>query len=111
MIPKLFKDPKSPEQIYVDPAGFMDTKGTVQETLNAYSYVNMFQEGAQTKLIIVMEYSTLQSGRGGNVSDVAKRLFNLFPRDFNRLINSMMILITKVPLSEDLNEEDIYFLV
>ena len=88
----------------MDPAGFMDTKGALQETMNAYSYARMFQRGAQTKLIIVMEFSTLQSGRGGNVPDVAKRLLNLFPRDFDRLTNSMMILITKVPLGNDVEE-------
>ena len=57
-----------------------------------------------------MESPTLQSGRG-NAPDIAKSLFSLFPKDFNRLINSTMILITKVPLSEGLIEEDIYYLV
>ena len=76
----------------------MDTKGALQETINAYSYSRMFQRGAQTRIVIVMEYATLQSGRGGNVSEVAKRLLNLFPRDFDRLTNSMSLLITKVPL-------------
>lgn len=70
----------------------------------------MFQRGTQTKIIIVMEYATLQSGRGNNVSEVAKRLFSLFPRDFDRLTASIMILITKVPLN-DIEEEEVYDLV
>ena len=88
----------------MDPAGFMDTKGALQETMNAYSYTRMFQRGVQTKLIIVMDFPILQYGRGGNVADLVKRIFNLFPRDFDRLTNSIMILITKVPLGMDVKE-------
>ena len=51
----------------------METTGSIQETVNAYSYSRMFQRGTKTKLIIVIEYSTLQTGRGGNVPDLAKR--------------------------------------
>ena len=81
----------------------MDTKGALQETINAYSYSRMFQRGAQTRIVIVMEYATLQSGRGGNVPEVAKRLFNLIPSDFDRLTNSISLLITKVPLENEVN--------
>ena len=74
----------------------METTGSIQETVNAYSYSRMFQRGTKTKLIIVIEYSTLQTGRGGNVPDIAKRLLHLFPKDFIQLADSMMILVTKV---------------
>lgn len=67
----------------------------------------MFQRGTQTKIIIVMEYSILQFGRGGHVIEVAKRLFNLFPRDFDRLTNSIVMLITKVPFNE-VEEEEVF---
>ena len=63
VIPELFKDDKL-KTIYVDPPGFMDTKGPYQETINSYSNARMFQRGTQTKLVIVIEHSTLLSGRG-----------------------------------------------
>lgn len=59
----------------------------------------MFQRGTQTKIIMVIEYPTLQAGRGNSFPEVANRLATLFPKDFDRLINSIMLLVTKVPLS------------
>lgn len=84
----------------------MDTKGAHQETINAYSNARMFQRGTQTKIVIVVEYATLDSGRGSNFPEVAKRLFALFPRDFDRLTHSMIILITKVSFAE-VTEQDV----
>lgn len=78
----------------------MDTKGPHQELINSYSNAVMFQRGTNVKLVVVVEFATLQSGRGGNLSEVAKRLFALFPTDFDRLTNSIMILVTKVSVND-----------
>lgn len=55
----------------------------------------MFKRGGKTKIILVLEQSTLFSARGGSLVDVAIRLRELFPRDFNNLVQSVMIIISK----------------
>ena len=91
---------------FVDPAGFMDTKGPTQETINSFANAKMFVRGAKTRIILVIEQSTLYSARGGNLVDVAVRLHELFPVDFNNLVHSCMILITKANI-EDICLEDV----
>ena len=55
----------------------------------------MFKRGGKTKIILVLEQSTLFSARGGSLVDVAIRLRELFPRDFNNIVQSVMIIISK----------------
>jgi hypothetical protein len=40
---------------FVDPAGFLDTKGPVQEAINSFANAKMFQRGVKTKIILVIE--------------------------------------------------------
>lgn len=89
--------------IIVDPAGFLDTKGPTQETINSYANAKMFKRGGKTKILLVMEQSTLFSARGGSLVDVAVRLRELFPKDFKNLVHSIMIVVSKV---DDLEEDD-----
>lgn len=84
----------------------MDTKGDVQEIVNAYANARMFREGNQVKILLTIEISTLKSGRGGKLAEIAIRLLELFGQDFNYLLNSIMILVTKVN-PEDYSHEDI----
>ena len=65
VIPELFQD-NNPNVVHVDPPGFLDTNGPNQETINSYSNAKMFQRGTQTKIVIVIEHGTLQSGKGSN---------------------------------------------
>ena len=80
----------------VDPAGFLDTKGVIQEIINSYANAKMFQRYGRVKLLIVIEQSTFLSARGGGLVDVAVRLRELFPRDFQNLVHSIMIVVSKV---------------
>ena len=91
---------------YIDPAGFMDTKGDLQEIINGYANARMFKRGTRTKIVLTIEISTLLSGRGGNLPAIAKRLLDLFPRDYTTLINSIMIMVSKAN-PEDYTVEDI----
>lgn len=84
----------------MDPAGFLDTKGPVQETINAFANAKMFQRGAKTRIILVIEYFALIVGRGGTLVDFAVRLRELFPADFSNIVQSCMILITKANIEE-----------
>ena len=63
----------------------------------------MFKRGGKTKILLVMEQSTLFSARGGSLVDVAVRLRELFPKDFRNLVHSIMIVVSKVN-PDDLNE-------
>ena len=56
----------------------------------------MFKRGGKTKIVLVMEQSTLFSARGGSLVDVAVRLRELFPKDFKNLVHSIMIVVSKV---------------
>ena len=80
----------------VDPAGFLDSKGVIQEIINSYANAKMFQQYGRVKILIVIEHSSLISGRGGSLVDVAKRLKELFPKDFQNLVHSTMIVVSKV---------------
>ena len=42
-----------------DPAGFLDTKGVLQEILNSFCNSKMFQTGSKVKIVIVLEESSL----------------------------------------------------
>ena len=66
----------------------------------------MFKRGGKTKIILVIEQSTLFSARGGSLVDIAVRLRELFPKDFNSLVHSIMIVISKVN-PDDFEEDDI----
>ena len=48
----------------VDPAGFLDTKGPIQEIINSYANAKMFHKYGKIKLLIVIEKSSLESARG-----------------------------------------------
>ena len=80
----------------VDPAGFLDTKGVIQEIINSYANAKMFPKYGRVKLLIVIEQSSLFSAKGGGLVDVAVRLRELFPRDFSNLVHSIMIVVSKV---------------
>ena len=80
----------------VDPAGFLDTKGVTQEIINSYANAKMFQKYGRVKILIVIEQSSLFSARGGSLVDVAKRLKEFFPKDFKKLINSVMMVVSKI---------------
>lgn len=65
----------------------------------------MFKRGGKTRILLVIESSTLLSGRGGSLVDVAVRLRELFPTDFNNLVHSCMIVISKAN-TDEMSEED-----
>ena len=98
-IPSSYLDPRGGIE-YIDSAGFMDPKGDEQEIINAYANARMFKRGTRAKIILVIEYSSLIFGRGGNLLEIAQRLLEFFPRDYSTLINSVMIMVTKVNTDE-----------
>lgn len=84
------------DSMYVDASGFMDTKGDIQEILNGYFNAQMFKRGVKTKILLVVELSTLNdSGKGRVLCDIASRLLELFPRDLASLKNSIAIVVSK----------------
>lgn len=82
--------------VLYDPPGFLDTKGARQEILNSYCNAKMFRVGTKAKIIILVELSSLMSGRGGAFADVAVRLRQLFGRDFRHVIEACVLVVSKV---------------
>ena len=65
----------------------------------------MFKRGQRTKILLVVDKSTIYSTRGERLADIAVKLKELFPQDFKNLIHSIMIVVSKV--GSDLEEEDV----
>lgn len=89
---------------YIDSAGFLDSKGQEQEIINSYATAKLFQRGSKTKIVVVIEWASLQSSRGKTIVDVANRLLELFPVDFKYLIHSIVLAVSKV--DEQVASED-----
>ena len=90
---------------YIDSAGFLDTKGPKQEILNSYATAQLFKQGAKVKIVVVIEQSSLISSRGNTIVDVANTLHKLFPDEFHILVESIILVISKV--TEDIKISDI----
>ena len=58
----------------------------------------MFKVGKKAKIIIVVEIYTLYSARAGGLLDLAIKLQSLFGDYFYEIINSCMLVVTKVNL-------------
>ena len=50
---------------------------------------------------MVIEFSSLGSARGKTLIDVANRLHDLFPHDFQNLLPSIVVVISKVNTEEE----------
>ena len=61
----------------------------------------MFKVGSQAKIIIVIEQSSLMSTKGRAVVDVAVQLFKLFENEYDRVINSCMLVVTKLDMKKN----------
>ena len=59
---------------YIDSPGFEDSNGSIVEIINSYSNARMFRKGKKVKLIFVVEFASLLSGRGKDLTDAADRL-------------------------------------
>ena len=60
----------------------------------------MFQIGTIARIILVVEFSTLQSARGGTFVDITDRLYDLFQNDFDKVANCCLLVISKVNTKE-----------
>lgn len=49
----------------------------------------------------MIEFSSLGSARGKTLVDVANRLYELFPSDFSNLVQSIVLVVSKVNTDED----------
>ena len=90
---------------YIDSAGFLDTKGLEQEILNSYATAQLFKQGSRVKIVVVIEQSSLLSFRGKAIIDVANTLHKLFPDEFHILVESIILVISKV--TEDFTIDEI----
>ena len=56
----------------------------------------MFKVGSKVKIIIVVEISSLLAARGGTFVDVTLRLRELFQNDFEQIVHSCFLVVSKV---------------
>jgi hypothetical protein len=59
----------------------------------------MFRKGNNARIILMVEFSSLQSARGGALVEAAKRLYQLFSNDFQKIIYSCILMVSKVNLN------------
>lgn len=97
-IPKIYK--MNSRCAFYDPPGFLDSKGPEQEILNGYSNARMFKLGMESKICIVIDHGSLQTARGGLLIQVVKRLIELFDQNFSNIMNSCILVVSKVNLFE-----------
>lgn len=86
----------SDNTVLYDPPGFLATTGDYQEILDSYSNAKMFKVGSKVRIIILVESSTIMSTRGGGFVEVAVRLRKLFGKAFVNVINSCLLMISKI---------------
>ena len=55
----------------------------------------IFSAGKKVKIIIVIEAHTLTQERGGNLLKIVDRLIEFFDLDFDKMINSVLLIISK----------------
>jgi hypothetical protein len=55
----------------------------------------IFSAGKKVKIIIVIEAHTLIDERGGNLLKIVDRLIEFFDLDFDKMINSVLLVISK----------------
>ena len=65
----------------------------------------MLLRGSRVKVIAVLEFESLRADGGKSITDVANRLLDLFLVDWQRMINSVMLVISKVNTAEFKLEE------
>ena len=65
----------------------------------------MLLRGSRVKVIAVLEFESLLADGGKSITDVANRLLDLFLVDWQRMINSVMLVISKVNTAEFKLEE------
>lgn len=86
------------EMVFIDCAGFEDTKGFEQELINAFAYNSLFENKTGTqnkfKILLVTSDPEIEAGRGQVIEKSINRLESLFP-DHNQLKNAIGLVITK----------------
>ena len=65
----------------------------------------MLRKGLRVKVIVVLEFESLRADGGKSITDVANRLLDLFLVDWQRMINSVMLVVSKVNTAEFKLEE------
>ena len=64
----------------------------------------LFEENQKMKIIIVLEFASLINGRGETLIEVANRLAKLFPDDYMKLIDSIVLVCSKVDPENELED-------
>ena len=66
----------------------------------------MFKIGSRAKILIMVEVSSIFSARGEAFVKIARKLKELFQNDFAQIINSCLLVVSKVNLHQ-LSDADI----
>ena len=84
--------------VFIDCAGFEDTKGFLQEIINAFAIDCLFEQKSNIsnkfKILLVISDPEIEAGRGDNIVKSIQRLEQIFP-DHEQLKNSIGLVITK----------------
>ena len=60
----------------------------------------MFRIGSKAKIIIIVDCYTIYCGRSGVLIDLTVKLKQLFGEQFQEIINSCLLVVTKIDLNK-----------
>jgi hypothetical protein len=89
---------------YCDCPGFLDTRSALHDISNAYGIAKVAKQAGSIKgVVYVMSYHALLADRGQAIQAMAVMLNKLFGENGNRHTQSIMLLVTKVPVDVSLD--------
>lgn len=86
---------KKKEINLIDLPGILDTKGSEQEIVNAYTNSIIFKQNRSFKFMIVLEASHFYDKKGSALVETISRLEKLIGSDFPNIFASCCLVVSK----------------
>ena len=85
---------------YIDSAGFMEETELEKEVKTSCILAKLLGKGSRVKVVVMLEFASLATVRGKSIADVANRLLDLFPGDWEGMMDSVVVVVSKVNAAE-----------
>lgn len=91
--PCSWHDPTS-NLVYWDCPGFLDSRGVTQEIINSFAIDQLLKPPSRIKILLAMQESDFQNGRGSGALDRIEKLIGIIP-DIEQLKQSLCFVVTR----------------
>jgi energy-coupling factor transporter ATP-binding protein EcfA2 len=104
-MPQVAVDPSNPGLAYCDCSGFLDNRGAEINIANAVNIRRALQAAKCVKVLVLINYHSLQADRARGLTDMLHICTKLFGNTSNlsRFQDSLLLGVTKAPANRDLN--------